>query len=115
MQYGSDPAVLPTRIVRDAERREVRIPWADGHESTYSWEYLRRRCPCATCRGEWDVPGSMTAETILLADQAFLRTMQHVGRYAVQLVWGDGHDTGIYAFRDLRAMCPCAACSGARS
>ena len=102
----SDPATRPTRIVREAERRAVRIPWADGHESVYDWEYLRRACPCANCRGEWDRPGTMGAETLLMVDQAFLKSMAHVGHYAVQLIWGDGHDTGIYTFDRLREAAP---------
>jgi DUF971 family protein len=33
-----------------------------------------------------------------------------VGAYAVQIVWSDGHDTGIYAFESLRGSCPCPDC-----
>jgi len=33
-----------------------------------------------------------------------------VGAYAVQIVWSDGHDTGIYAFESLRKACPCKEC-----
>ena len=30
----------------------IRFKWNDGHESgIYSWEYLRRVCQCALCRG----------------------------------------------------------------
>lgn len=29
----------------------LRFKWNDGHESgIYSWEYLRRTCPCPVCR-----------------------------------------------------------------
>ena len=28
-----------------------------------------------------------------------------VGNYAVEIRWSDGHDTGIYPFDRLRAMC----------
>ncbi len=27
-----------------------------------------------------------------------------VGRYAIQIRWGDGHDTGIYTYDSLRRM-----------
>jgi DUF971 family protein len=36
-----------------------------------------------------------------------------VGNYAMQLAWSDGHDTGIYSWDALRALCPCPQCSGA--
>jgi DUF971 family protein len=33
-----------------------------------------------------------------------------VGAYAVQIVWSDGHDTGIHSFESLRRSCPCPEC-----
>jgi DUF971 family protein len=30
--------------------------------------------------------------------------IQPVGRYAIQIDWSDGHSTGIYSFRQLRAL-----------
>ena len=46
-------------------------------------------------------------------DQELVR-VEPVGNYALSLTWHDGHGTGIYAFRYLRALCPCAACGGER-
>ena len=39
-----------------------------------------------------------------------LTNAKTVGRYAVQLFWSDGHNTGIYSFDHLRDICPCAEC-----
>jgi DUF971 family protein len=33
-----------------------------------------------------------------------------VGNYALQFVWSDGHETGIYTFEYLRKLCPCSQC-----
>jgi DUF971 family protein len=33
-----------------------------------------------------------------------------VGRYAVNIQWSDGHDSGIYSYDTLRALCPCEQC-----
>jgi DUF971 family protein len=30
--------------------------------------------------------------------------VQGVGRYALQIAWSDGHDTGIYTFEHLREL-----------
>ena len=30
--------------------------------------------------------------------------IEGVGRYALQIAWSDGHDSGIYPFRRLRAL-----------
>jgi DUF971 family protein len=47
------------------------------------------------------------------ADVAPVR-IQPVGRYAIQIDWSDGHETGIYPFRRLRELCRCDACVAAR-
>ncbi|MDH3844956.1 MAG: DUF971 domain-containing protein, partial [Myxococcales bacterium] len=41
-----------------------------------------------------------------------LEDIQQVGNYAVRLVWGDGHQTGIYSYRFLRELCACSSCVG---
>lgn len=33
-----------------------------------------------------------------------------VGNYALQLHWADGHETGIYTYHYVRALCPCDEC-----
>jgi DUF971 family protein len=33
-----------------------------------------------------------------------LREIEQVGNYALGLTWADGHKTGIYSFRFLRAL-----------
>ncbi len=41
-----------------------------------------------------------------------IRELNSVGRYAVGVMWGDGHDS-IYTLDSLRRFCPCEACSSA--
>jgi DUF971 family protein len=33
-----------------------------------------------------------------------------MGRYGIRIRWSDGHDTGIYTFDRLRALCACEGC-----
>jgi DUF971 family protein len=79
---------------------ELAIKWDDGHESFIPLEKLRRSCPCAGCKGEMDIMGNLyknPAQT--LTSQAFeLVRVLRVGGYAIQPVWADGHNTGIYSF-----------------
>jgi len=36
----------------------IQIYWVDGHQTgIYSWEYLRRLCPCDECKRLRDQPG----------------------------------------------------------
>jgi DUF971 family protein len=41
------------------------------------------------------------------SDNVELKNVAVVGKYALSLSWGDGHDTGIYSYRYLRELCPC--------
>ena len=94
----------PTDIEMDTGGRRVRFAWADGRRSDYGWEYLRWRCPCATCSGEGEYPGEMKDRVSLRPDEIEMVDLELVGRYAVKPTWRNGHDTGIFTFRNLRAM-----------
>jgi DUF971 family protein len=39
-----------------------------------------------------------------------IRKLSEVGRYAIGVVFSDGHDS-ILPYRELRAHCPCEACA----
>lgn len=84
--------------------RRLRMKWDDGHEARYPFAYLRGWCPCAECQGHFQ-PSSFH-----LVPQANLVRVELVGSYALNFVWDDGHDTGIYTFRRLRDLCPCRQC-----
>jgi DUF971 family protein len=86
--------------------RETVIEWADGHISAYPHALLRGYCPCAGCQGHGS--GLRFVES---ADyQQELQTIEPVGNYGLSFTWFDGHSSGIYAYRYLRALCPCATC-----
>ena len=59
-----------------------------------------------------DVPGHAPQARYLDLRGQELTHVEGVGNYAVSLTWQDGHNTGIYSFRLLRSLCPCAACGG---
>lgn len=83
------------------------IRWDDGGESILELEALRRSCQCARCVGEVDVTGRrhMMGPPPTYSPASFqLRRWDPMGNYAVQLQWGDGHDTGLYPFDRLREM-----------
>ena len=99
----------------------LQIVWKDGHESEYTYPYLRRLCPCAECstirhRGQ-DVHSLFGPDGLGDPDQIFVpadiqpTNLELVGRYAIQFTWSDGHSTGIYSFETLREICPCPQCT----
>ena len=86
--------------------RELAIKWEDGGESFIPLETLRQRCPCAGCQGETDILGNLYKNPAQpLTPKAFeLVKLVLVGGYAVQPVWSDGHNTGLYSFEYLRRL-----------
>ena len=101
----------PTDLHLD-KKDGLRIEWADGHASHYPLAYLRKHCPCATCRverQEKEAKSASTSLTVLPANigrAAEFTDARLMGNYAMQIDWADGHKTGIYDFRYLRAICP---------
>jgi DUF971 family protein len=89
---------------------ELAIKWGDGSESFVRLEVLRRHCPCAGCKGEMDILGNVYKNPDRpLSPLAFqLTRLRYVGGYAVQPVWGDGHDSGLYSFDYLRKVAEAA-------
>jgi len=84
---------------------ELAVAWSDGKESYIALEKLRRACPCATCGGEPDVLGQVERPRVSYGPNSFeLRNFRYVGGYALQPTWNDGHETGLYTFRQLRAL-----------
>ena len=93
----------PTRV--EIIGQELAVAWNDGRESFIPLERLRRACPCAACGGEPDVMGAIDRPHVSYGPHSFeLRDFRFVGGYALQPVWNDGHETGLYTFRQLRSL-----------
>jgi DUF971 family protein len=102
-----DPAVTPRDLKVQLKEQRLLVDWQDGAKGEFSLGELRRVCPCATCRTERESQRP-TSLPILKADPSGLRvtSARLVGNYAIQFFWSDGHDTGIFDFRFLRALKP---------
>jgi DUF971 family protein len=93
----------PTRV--DVIGNELAVAWSDGGESYVTLEKLRRACPCAACGGEPDVMGEIQRSLVNYGPHSFeIRSFRFIGGYALQPTWNDGHDSGLYPFRLLRAL-----------
>ncbi len=92
---------------------DIAINWSDGHESFIDFVTLRNSCPCAACKGEGHLWGKTapTIDTSKLPEVAFeLKGIKQVGNYALQPVWGDNHDSGIFSYPLIRLLCQCDEC-----
>lgn len=98
----------PESVAPTEDASALRIRWRDGHTSEFSPRYLRIQCRCAGCVDE------MTGRPILrpenVPEDVHPLAIHYVGKYALQVDWSDGHNTGIFPFEFLRAICPCADC-----
>jgi DUF971 family protein len=103
-----------------SKSRGIKVDWMDGHKSEYTVAFLRDNCPCASCTGsEGGVPQRTNYSKPVQDANPFkmftpairMNAVSEIGTYAVRIDWNDGHNTGIYSFRHLRQICPCAECA----
>ncbi len=86
--------------IKISEKKDFAVKWDNETVSKISLKYLRDECPCAGCKGETILlhtyrpprPSKVTPEMYQI------KAIQPVGEYAVQIVWKDGHDSGIYTW-----------------
>uniref|UniRef100_UPI00399BE423 DUF971 domain-containing protein n=1 Tax=Roseovarius halophilus (ex Wu et al. 2025) TaxID=3376060 RepID=UPI00399BE423 len=78
------------------------IGWQDGAETAIDARDLRLSCQCAACRDEMSGKRLLDPETVPL-DVAPTRIWS-VGNYAIGVAFSDGHSSGIYPYKALRAM-----------
>ncbi|MFL5340709.1 MAG: DUF971 domain-containing protein, partial [Gemmataceae bacterium] len=101
--------VTPEKVhVLLTEGKGLEIDWADGHRSAWNFKWLRDACPCATCNDKRQQPADpfrLLTDAELQAGSPTPVAMPSRGAYAYQIVWNDGHDTGIYTLEYLRQLC----------
>ena len=125
-QNAPQPAAQPASIkVHKTSGSTMDILWNDGHQSCYSFAYLRDACPCALCNDEREksrrqpdepVPAAAPATGMLPMFKPAIRpdVVAKVGNYAIRFDWNDGHKHGIFSWKYLRDWCPCESCHATR-
>ena len=85
---------------------EMAIKWEGDDESFISLAKLRKSCPCAGCKGEMDVMGNLYKgpDRTYKLSSFRIRSMKYVGGYAIQPIWEDDHNTGLFTYDYLRAV-----------
>jgi len=97
--------ILEVRAPRGALHMD--IVFSDEHIASLPHEILRGFCPCAVCQGHQGNIRYVEGGDINLSD------IEEVGNYALRMIWGDGHGTGLYSYRYLRKLCQCSECAPA--
>ena len=115
MAFSTDPEHIAI-----SKSKGIKIDWKDGHRSEYGLQYLRDKCPCASCTGAHGTPPRQP-EAVQAANNPFqmykpalkILGVEPVGQYAIRIDWSDGHNAGIYSYEHLRHICLCYACQAA--
>jgi ATP-binding protein involved in chromosome partitioning len=84
------------------DSRTLSILWEDGHRDDFDVRDLRLACHCARCVEE--MSGRKLLDPKTIRSDVSPRKIVSIGNYAIQFNWSDGHNTGIYSFKDLRAL-----------
>ena len=77
----------------------LEIIWENEVSCVYPYKYLRLQCACANCVEE--LTGRKLINVSEIPDDIIIVEYLIVGKYALQFLWSDGHETGIYPYNSL--------------
>jgi DUF971 family protein len=84
----------PTEIKLHKKSRQLAISFSDGCQFNLAAEYLRVYSPSAEVTGH----GSNSAILVTGKENINIEQIEPIGRYAVRLIFDDGHATGLYTW-----------------
>ncbi|MBN2855390.1 MAG: DUF971 domain-containing protein [Halothiobacillaceae bacterium] len=90
-----------TTLTWHKAQNTVSLKFSDESYGTLSAEYLRIFSPSAEVRGH----GGGEPMLVLGKEQVKIMAIEPVGRYALKFTFDDGHDSGLYDWRTLQALC----------
>ena len=91
----------PSGIQLHTRSRELELQYPGGESYRLSCEYLRVFSPSAEVRGHGPGQEVLQSGKINVA----ITAIKPVGNYALQLVFDDGHDSGLYSWDYLYQLC----------
>lgn len=93
--------MTPEAISLHTRSRELELAYPNGETYRLSCEYLRVYSPSAEVQGHG--PGQEVLQSGKL--HVGIKAIKPVGNYALQPVFDDGHDTGIFSWDYLYKLC----------
>lgn len=92
---------IPSGIELHQASKALELIYKDNERYSLSCEYLRVYSPSAEVRGHG--PGQEVLQTGKI--NVAIDAIQPVGNYALQLIFSDGHDSGIFSWDYLYQLC----------
>ncbi len=104
VESAVQPMGSPTTPVgfRRGDARTLSVLWEDGRRDDFDVRDLRLACPCALCVEEMSGRPLLDPQSVL--PDVAPQTISSAGNYAIIFRWNDGHSTGIYSVKHLRAL-----------
>ena len=95
------PIQPPVEIKYHRRSRDLEVRFENGVAARLPAEFLRVHSPSA------EVKGHGAGEGVLVTgkEHVAITAIEPVGRYAVRLVFDDGHNTGLYTWPVLYELC----------
>ena len=90
-------APVPGKIRLRDKGALLQLDYPDGSSYELSAEYLRVESPSAEVRGHGGAGGQLPFGK----ENVHIKSIQRCGHYALQFVFDDGHDSGIYTWAYL--------------
>ncbi len=87
---------VPTEVRLHQHSHSLEVVFDDGTRFDLPCEYLRVFSPAAEAQAAWERGDVVTGK-----ERVNITSIVPVGNYAVQLVFDDGHDTGVYSWQTL--------------
>jgi len=97
---------MKAKQIKIIEKDKLSITWNDDTLSSISLKYLRDECPCAGCKGETILFKTFRPpKPVSVSPEMYkIKSIDTVGDYAIQIIWKDGHNTGIYSWEYLKIL-----------
>ena len=92
----------PTDVKLKRAEGVLEISWGDAGPRRYDARQLRCACGCAGCVDERT--GVRTLDVDSVPGDIGITHIELVGNYALNMLFSDGHDTGIYSWDRLYGM-----------
>ncbi len=93
--------MLPEQVVDDPRGGVLELHWPDGLVQRLDHAFLRSQCKCSVCEA-----ARRRSESAAPAPLVRIREIRPVGVYAVQFIFSDGHERGIFPWQLLRQLNP---------
>lgn len=104
------------RLTTEGRGSGLEITWSNNQTQIIPTDLLRKNCPCATCLEASGNSGHskplnpqkkssfLKVVDATVEESIDLKEIWLVGNYALGILWGDKHDTGIYSFSLLASL-----------